>query len=281
MQIGPYDVVSIPVGELALDGGAMFGIVPRPLWERRIGVDGRHRIDMLMRSLLIRGEGRTILVDTGIGTAWSEKDADIFRIDHSRYSVEEGLRTRGVAPEQITDVILTHLHFDHAGGAVQSLPDGKQVPTFPKAAYYVQKRQLEWATQPTIKDRGSFRLRDFEPLLETKQLTTVEGEKEILPHIHVRLTQGHTTNMQHPIIADENTTLFFGADLFPTSLHLPLPWIMAYDVRPLVTVEEKQSILAEAARENWIIAFQHCPHIAAGRITETPKGYTLGDLVDL
>lgn len=283
MQIGPYTIHTIETGEFALDGGAMFGIVPRPLWEKKIGVDARNRIDMRLRCLLIRGDvggtHRVILVDTGIGTKWDPKECDIYRIDHSRHDLVRGLAHLGVTPDTVTDVILTHCHFDHAGGATTRGADGRIVPTFAKATYYVQETHWAYAQQPTEKDRGSFLARDFLPLMEAGRLVLLPSTDALFPGITFRLSHGHTTALQHPLITDGRTTLFYCADLIPTSLHVHVPWVMAYDIRPLDTIAEKQAILAEAARDRWVLVFEHCPLIAAGHVAATEKGYRVSEPV--
>ncbi|MBI2345867.1 MAG: MBL fold metallo-hydrolase [Deltaproteobacteria bacterium] len=285
MQIGPYTITAIEAGEFALDGGAMFGIVPKPLWEKKIGVDARNRIDMRLRCLLIRGEiggkKRTILVDTGMGTKWDAKGIDIYRIDYSRYDLLRSLAGAGIQPTDVTDVILTHCHFDHAGGATTAAGEGQIAPSFPKATYYVQQAHWEWAQHPSDKDWGSFMAHDFLPLMEAKQLTLLAGTDEIFPGIGFRLTNGHTAALQHPLITDGTTTLFYCADLLPTSLHVGIPWIMAYDIRPLETLAEKKAVLADAARNRWILAFEHCPLVAAARVEPTEKGYRIADVVAL
>lgn len=285
MRIGPYDIQAIETGEFALDGGAMFGIIPKPLWEKRLAPDARNRIDMRLRCLLIRGEvngkKKIMLVDTGMGTKWDAKSQDIYRLDHRRFDLTAQLKAYGVAPEDVTDVILTHLHFDHAGGATHKIADGHIVPTFPRATYYVQQAHLDWAHQPTLKDRGSFIPPDFEPLIAAKQLVTLDGPQELFPGIRLQLSQGHTTSLQHPLISDGATTLFYCADLIPTSAHVPVPWVMAYDIRPLVTIEEKQALLAQAVQEQWILVFEHCPLAGAGRVVHTDKGFALGETIAL
>ncbi|MBI4238848.1 MAG: MBL fold metallo-hydrolase [Deltaproteobacteria bacterium] len=283
MQIGPYQIQTIEAGVFALDGGAMFGIVPRPLWEKKITPDARHRIEMRTRCLLVRGavagRQKVILIDTGMGTKWDAKGIDIYRVETAQFDLLRGLQDTGVAPEQVTDVILTHLHFDHAGGATRRAANGGIVPTFPRATYYVQQSHLDWSGRPTEKDRGSFMPPDFEPLLAAKQLVALDGPTELFPGIALRLSQGHTTGLQHPLISDGQTTLFYCADLIPTSLHVPVPWVMAYDIRPLVTIAEKQTILAEAVANGWILVFEHCPLIGTGTIIKTEKGYALGNAV--
>lgn len=283
MRIGPYNLLTIESGEFALDGGAMFGIVPKPLWEKRIGVDARNRIDMRVRCLLIHGDvggkARTILVDTGMGTKWNEKEKNIYRVDFSRYELIKCLRDAGVGQEDVTDVILSHLHFDHAGGATTLSTGGKVVPTFPRATYYVQRTHWEWANNPTDKDRGSFMERDFVPLHEAGQLTLLSPNEFPFPGISFRITNGHTVGLQHPLISDGENTVFFCADLVPTSLHIHIPWVMAYDIRPLDTIAEKKAILAEAAQNGWLLVFEHCPLTPAARVVRNEKGYQVGESV--
>lgn len=284
MQIGPYTVQTIETGEFALDGGAMFGIVPKPLWEKKIGVDPRNRIDMRLRCLLLRGEvggeRRTILIDTGIGTKWDPKGRDIYRIDHARSELIRNLAAVGVGPDDVTDVILTHLHFDHAGGATMRVGE-RIIPTFPKAAYYVQKAHWEWANRPSDKDRGSFMAHDFVPLMEARQLTLLDPTDTIVSGITFRFSHGHTSALQHPVISDGSTTLYYCADLFPTSLHVYVPWVMAYDIRPLETIAEKKAILAEAAAAGWVMVFEHCPLVAAARMATTERGYGIAETIAL
>jgi len=275
MRIGSYEVRTIETGEFALDGGAMFGVVPKTLWSKQIPVDEKNRIDMRLRCLLLQGDGKNILIDDGMGTKWDEKMSGIYRLDYSRYTIEKSLETHGLAPEKITDVILTHLHFDHAGGSTHAEKDGRLVPIFSKATYYVQKENLEWAQNPKEKDRASYIKEDWEPLLKEGVLKIAEGEREILPGIQMKLFYGHTRGIQLPLLDDGKTKLFFCGDVIPTSLHLGVPWVMAYDNFPLITIEEKKKILEQASKENWVLVFEHCPHIAAGRVEKTEKGYQL------
>lgn len=284
MKIGQYDITTVQSGKFRLDGGAMFGVVPKVLWERKIPSDELNRINMYTRCLLIRaeisGRKRVILVDTGMGDKWDKKTRDIYAVDNSEWSLTSELKKKGVAPEDVTDVIITHFHFDHVGGAAKFQGD-KIVPTFPKATYYIQKDHLEWAQHPSAKDRVSFMSHDFEPLLAAKQLETLNGPVEFLPNFNLRVTQGHTIAMQHPIIADDKTTFFYGADLIPTYAHVAVPWIMGFDVRPLVTIEEKNAILAEAEKNKWIVGFGHCTKFGACKIIKTEKGYAIGETFEL
>jgi glyoxylase-like metal-dependent hydrolase (beta-lactamase superfamily II) len=277
MRIGSYELHAIETGRFALDGGAMFGVVPRPLWEKTSPPDERNRIMLSARALLLMGDGRRILVDTGNGDKFDEKFASIYKMESGREILTASLARYQLTRADITDVILTHLHFDHAGGAT-SREGERVVPTFPKATYYVQRQQWDAALHPTERDRASFLERDFMPLHEAGVLRFVEGEKEILPGIRTRIVNGHTTALQCPLISDGQTTLLYCADLIPLSSHLHLPWIMAYDLRPLTTLEEKRAILDAAARERWVLFFEHDPVVKAGYVERAEKGYTLGTM---
>ncbi|PIR21357.1 MAG: MBL fold metallo-hydrolase [Deltaproteobacteria bacterium CG11_big_fil_rev_8_21_14_0_20_47_16] len=281
IQIGPYQIDALETGEFALDGGAMFGVVPKPVWSRKIPVDAENRIDMRLRCLLIRNKDRVVLVDTGIGHKEDENFYTMFRVDYSRFTLEKSLAAHGLTFNDITDVILTHLHFDHAGGATQRSADGKLIPTFPNAKYYVQISNLQWAEHPTERDRASYIPHNFVPLQEAGVLTTLDGVTEIFTDIHLELCEGHTTGLQTLRITDQKTTLYYCADLVPTSVHLPLPWVMGYDLRPLVTLEEKREVLARAAKDKWILAFEHCPLMAAATIELNSKGYAVPTAVSL
>ncbi|OGU25204.1 MAG: MBL fold metallo-hydrolase, partial [Ignavibacteria bacterium GWA2_54_16] len=241
MKIGSYEVLSLEAGSFSLDGGAMFGVVPWVFWSRTNPPDERQRIKLATRCWLIKGNGKTILVDDGNGTKWSDKLKDIYNLDYKNSDLLSSLRRAGVAPADITDVILTHLHFDHAGGST-TMENGKLVPAFPHARYYVQRKQWELSQNPTEKDRGSFMRDDYMPLMEHKVLELVDGECEIFPGIELLVTNGHTNSQQLPKISDGKTSMLFCCDLLPTTTHIPWPYVMGYDVRPLVTIEEKKEI---------------------------------------
>ncbi len=280
MIIGGYTVHAIETGRFGLDGGAMFGVVPKPLWEKTNPPDERNRIAMAARALLLVGNGRVVLIDTGNGSKFSQKLSDIYRIDTSHSDLFSSLRARNISPADVTDVILTHLHFDHAGGATIR-EQGTVVPAFPRARYCVQRPHWEAALRPTERDRASFMPEDFQPLYEHGVLDFTEGEGELLPGISVRVVHGHTTALQCPVVSDGTTTLFYCADLIPLTAHVQLPWIMAYDLRPLVTLEEKRRVLSDAADQNWILFFEHDPAIAAARVRRTEKGIVLDAAVGL
>ena len=275
MKIGTYELHSIETGRFALDGGAMFGVVPKSLWEKSNPPDERNRITMSARALLLVGDGRRILVDVGNGSKYSEKLMSIYKFDMSKNNLISSLQCHHLSPDDITDVILTHLHFDHAGGST-SVVHKEIVPTFPKARYYVQREHWLAAITPTERDRASFFPHDFLPLRDNLVLEFTGGEHELFPGITVKVLNGHTTALQSPVITDGNTTLFFCADLVPTASHLALPWIMAYDLRPLVTLEEKKRILTQAVDEQWILYFEHDPGIEAGRLVRNEHSIVLG-----
>jgi glyoxylase-like metal-dependent hydrolase (beta-lactamase superfamily II) len=280
MRIGKYEIHPVETGRFALDGGAMFGVVPKPLWEKTNPPDEKNRITLAARALLLRGEGRTVLIDTGNGGKFNEKLRTIYRIESAGTDLLTSLARYGVTSGDVTDVILTHLHFDHAGGST-TLVDGEAVPTFPRARYYVQEEHWRAAHVPTERDRASFFPDDYLPLRNSGVLEFTGGEGEIIPGVSVRLVHGHTAALQCPLIRDGRTTLFYCADLVPTTSHLLLPWIMAYDLRPLVTLEEKRRLLAQAADEDWILFFEHDPQVAAARLQRTEKGIVLGTPVPL
>ena len=272
MKIGPYTVNSVETGTFSLDGGAMFGVVPWVFWSKLNPPDDRQRIQLAARCWLLQGNGKTILVDDGNGTKWSEKLKDIYRLDNSKSNLISSLKNYGVTPADITDVILTHLHFDHAGGST-TMENGKPVPTFPKARYYVQKKHWELAQNPSDKDRASFMTDDFMVLMDQHVLELVDGELEIFPGIELLVCNGHTSAQQLPKISDGNTTMLFCCYLIPTTSHVPFPYIMAYDVRPLVTLEEKKRILPRAFDEHWILFLEHDPLTEAFTLKKTEKGF--------
>lgn len=281
LKIGPYIIDALETGEFALDGGAMFGVVPKPIWSQKIPTDDLNRIDMRLRCLLVRTKDRVILVDTGIGHKEDERFHTMFRVDYSQFTLEKSLAAHGLTFKDITDVILTHLHFDHAGGATLRETSGTVVPAFPNATYYVQHSNLDWALHPTERDRASYISHNFKPLIDAGKLQLLNGATEIFSGIYGELSEGHTTGLQTIRITDSTTTLFYCADLVPTSVHLPLPWIMGYDLRPLVTLEEKRELIARAAKNNWILAFEHCPLMAAATVHLNDKGYAVPTQVQL
>ncbi len=280
MQIGQYEVFTVESGYVWLDGGAMFGVVPKVLWSKTNPADELNRIQLALRTMVIKGDRRLILVDSGVGHKMNEKLQKIYNVDQTEHDLEKDLLKHGIHPEDVTDVIITHLHFDHVGGAT-TIRDGKLQPTFPNAKYYVQGEQWYWANHPSEKDRASYMPENFKPIEEAGQLVELEGPKELFPGIQVLVMYGHTHGMQLVKVYDEQTTLLYCADLMPTASHIPLPYIMAYDNNPLITLEEKKRLLPQAVQENWILVFEHDPFRVAGRVVETDKGFQLGEEVRL
>jgi glyoxylase-like metal-dependent hydrolase (beta-lactamase superfamily II) len=271
-QIGPYTLHAIETGRFGLDGGAMFGIVPKPLWSQRIEPDEKNRIPLSMRCLLLVGGDRVVLIDTGIGDTFEgTKYRNLYAVDHSTTTLLESLADRGIGPEDVTDVILTHLHFDHSGGSTRRTESGPQV-TFPNATYHVQERHWNWAVDPTPKEQASFREDTFVPIEAADQLHRVDGAGGLLPHIEVALVHGHTEAQQIVKISDGSTTLVYVADLLPTSHHLRPTWTMAYDVRPLQTIDEKGDFLGQAERSEWNLFFEHDPDVVVADLARTERG---------
>ncbi len=276
MQIGKYEMHLIDAGRYRLDGGAMFGVVPRTLWQKENPPDEKNRILMSLNTLLVVGDGRVILIDTGVGDKFSQKFQEIYAIDHSRYSLLRSLAEKNVQPEDVTDVIITHLHFDHAGGATYYTESGKLQLQFPNATHYVQKKQLEWAQAEFPKDRASYLAENIEPLVQSDKLKILEGPGKLFKGIEIILSDGHTIAQQLVCISDAQQTLLYAADLIPMAAHIPIPWVMAYDLNPVTTIREKEGILRKATREEWLVFFEHDPRIYCGTIEESERGYQLG-----
>jgi glyoxylase-like metal-dependent hydrolase (beta-lactamase superfamily II) len=278
MKIGQYQLYSIETSEFALDGGAMFGIIPKPLWEKQAPADDKNRIAMVTRSLLLVSDDHKIIVDTGNGTKWQEKFKDIYRIELDKLNLEKSLSRYNFTPEEITDVYCTHLHFDHVGGNTKKV-NGKLEPVFPNANYWIQTENWDLANSPSEKDAGSFMSDDWNVLKENGMIKFVDGKDSFLPRITQELTYGHTIGMMHPIVGDSSKKLIYMADLIPMAAHIPLPWVMAYDIHPVQTVKEKGEILPKIVEEEWIIFFEHDPEYQAASVHFDGKNYRLKDPV--
>jgi glyoxylase-like metal-dependent hydrolase (beta-lactamase superfamily II) len=261
MHFGEIEVLPLHGGNFYLDGGAMFGVVPKTLWEKKAPADDRNRIRLAANSLLVRAANKNILVETGNGTKWDPKLRNIYGIqggDPLRHS----LARLGVAPEKVDMVVNTHLHFDHAGGNTR-VADGRDVPTFPNAQYVVQRAELEHAMNPTERDRASYVADRFAPVSEAGQWRLVDGDVEIVPGISVVRIPGHNADIQAVKISGGNRTVIFVADMLPTRHHLPLAWMPGYDLYPLQTLETKRKRIAEIVAQGWIVAFGHDPDFPA------------------
>ncbi|MCB0636033.1 MAG: MBL fold metallo-hydrolase [Lewinella sp.] len=264
----------IDTGLFKLDGGAMFGIVPRSLWQRLNAPDENNLCTWAMRCLLIETAGRRILVDTGIGDKQDARFRSFFH-PHGEASLLGSLAAKGLQAEDITDVLLTHLHFDHVGGAVRRDDKGRLVPTFPNATYWTNDRHWQWATDPNPREAASFLPENILPLQEHGVLEFLDVQKDDLPWlpgIRLRYVYGHTEAMMLPIIEQDGRTLAYCADLIPSSFHLGMPYVMAYDVRPLDTLAEKGRLLEEALAGDWVLSFEHDPGTGAGKLVKNEKG---------
>jgi glyoxylase-like metal-dependent hydrolase (beta-lactamase superfamily II) len=273
--LGAWKIHAIQAGGQKLDGGAMFGVVPKPLWERRIPADDRNRIQLGMRCLLIEHDSGLILIDTGAGNKENAKFHDIYGLENSgangRTRLEDGIAELGYTPDDVSMVISSHLHFDHAGGNTWVNEGGEVQPAFPRARYVVQRGELDYATHTNERTAASYFERNFMPVGATGQLELVEGEVTIEGGITLIPTPGHVPWQQGILLESGGETAFYLADMCPTTAHLPLPWIMGYDVEPLVTLETKRRLLGRAEAEGWLLVFEHDASTAWGRIEREGK----------
>jgi glyoxylase-like metal-dependent hydrolase (beta-lactamase superfamily II) len=283
VRVGRYEIASVVDAWFALDGGAMFGVVPRPLWERKIAPDARNRIRLACRCLVAvdRDARRVVLVDDGVGDRWDAKRADIYAIDRSGGGIDAGLARLGLSRESVTDVILTHLQFAHAGGTTRRRPDGQLELSFPRAMHHVQRRSWQLAHAPSEKDVPSFRPDDFELLQHSNLLHLVEGDARLFPDVEIIASEGHTAGQQIPRFHGDGTHVTFCGDVIPTHAHLRPSWVMAYDVLPVTTLEEKKVLLAEALEDDGVLAFEHDPFMAACRLREEDGQPVFREAVDL
>lgn len=270
--IAGYELHAIEAGRFALDGGAMFGVVPRVVWARRHPPDRLNRIQMAMRCLLLVGHGRVILVDTGIGSAHDERFREMYAVDMTGSDLLTSLRAIGVAPDDVTDVILTHLHFDHGGGAVRRTAEGWET-AFPRARYHVQKAHWEAASRPNRKEAASFRRHDVDALEASGQLQLLMPTSIPAPGLELVVVDGHTSGQQLVLVRDTSNALLYAADLIPTASHCNPLWNMAYDVLPLKSTEEKEHILRRAAENGWMLFFEHDPGTEVAQVEQTEKGF--------
>src|SRR6185312_6051324 len=277
--IGAWTVHAIQAGPIKLDGGAMFGVVPKPLWEKRLPADQRNRIPMGMRCLLVEHESGLVLIDTGAGSKENDKFYDIYGIenrgDPGPTALEDGIRAAGHRPEDVQLVINTHLHFDHAGGNTYRDAKGALRPSLPNARYVVQRGEHHFATHTNERTAASYFLDNYEPLREAGVMDFVEGEREIVSGITVMPTPGHVPFHQSIVLTSRGETAIYLGDLVPTTNHLPLPWIMGYDVHPLVTLETKRRVLKQIVDEGWLAIFEHDAFTAWGRVVHDGKAYGL------
>ena len=279
MKIGPYEIWSVESGRVRLDGGAMFGVVPKVLWERCLPADDRNRILLSMRNLvaLDAKNNRVILVDTGPGRKWNAKEMDMYGFEWvTGDGIEECLKKQGLSAHDVTDVIVTHLHFDHNGGLTywEDAGAGKCGLRFPRATHWVHEKHMAHALNPNEKDRASFLKRDFQAVIDAKKFRFLSSDQpeQVLPGIQWFLSHGHTPYQLLPQFTDGQKTLMYCGDLIPTSHHLPVPWIMGYDMSPLTIMDEKKTILKNCYEKNWILAFEHDVAVPSCAVIQDEKG---------
>jgi glyoxylase-like metal-dependent hydrolase (beta-lactamase superfamily II) len=277
--VGDLRVHALQAGLQQLDGGAMFGVVPKTLWERKISADALNRIPLGMRCLLIEHPDALVLIDTGVGNKESDKFYGIYGIENSPIGsvgptqLESALAQAGFSADDVTLVINSHLHFDHAGGNTRKAENGTVELAFPNARYVVRRGEWDWAHRTNERTSASYFPHNFDPVQAAGRLDLMDGDVELLRGISLRHTPGHTPHHQGILIESAGERMFYVADLAPTTAHVPLPWIMGYDVEPLVTLESKRRLWAEASREGWTIVFEHDSENAFGKIVADGKGY--------
>lgn len=259
MRIGDYRLEILPDTEFRLDGGAMFGVVPRNLWAQVCPPDDQNRIRLNMNCVFVATGSEKVLIDTGIGDKWSAKESAIYGIDRKRTLPQTLEQLTGVTADDITIVVNTHLHFDHAGGNTTLDENGGVIPTFRNARYFVSRNELEHAGKPSERDRASYLDQNWEPLLNSGQLEVKDDDYEVVPGLRMETQPGHNRSMQCWRLSRDNTTVFGFADLVPMRAHVRYAWIMGYDLYPVETLEAKKQLLPQAARERWLCLFYHDP----------------------
>jgi len=282
-NVGTVTCHALEGGRQWLDGGAMFGVVPKPLWEKRIAPDERNRIPLGLRCLLVEHEDGLVLVDTGVGNKESAKFRAIYGVENAGTrgptQLDDALAEAGFAASDVRYVINTHLHFDHAGGnTFAPLEGGEPQVAFPNAAYVVQQAELEFAAHTNERTAASYLPPNFAPITAADRWRPVSGEVELLPGIRLLPTPGHVPYHQSVLVTSGGESACFLGDLVPTAAHLPLPWIMGYDLEPLVTLETKRGLLTRAEAEGWLLVFEHDPEVGLGRVVSDGRSHQFAPL---
>jgi glyoxylase-like metal-dependent hydrolase (beta-lactamase superfamily II) len=277
IALGQFEVYGLRDGFFHLDGGAMFGVVPKALWEKKYPADKKNRIRLGLNSILVKTKKKQVLVETGIGESSGQKFSEYYSVEREPGLVAS-LQKLGYQVDDIDFVVNTHLHFDHCGGNTYKDKDGQFVPTFPKAKYVIQRGEWEYALHPSERDKQSYLEQCFLPLEKHGLLLLVHGDKEITEGVSVIQAPGHTASHQCLKVCSESMVLFFLGDLVPTSAHIGLSYIMSYDLFPLETLENKKKVFEQAIREDWILAFNHDPHHFFGKVKETKGKFSFEPL---
>jgi glyoxylase-like metal-dependent hydrolase (beta-lactamase superfamily II) len=274
------EIYKIETGNFMIDGGAMFGVVPKSLWEKQYPANEKNLCNFSMRAMLITTEDRKILIDTGVGNKQDEKFFGYYYLNGND-SLKGSLKKTGNTPDDITDVVLTHLHFDHCGGAVEYNEDGELTPAFKNAKYWISRQQWKWAVNPNHREKASFLKENFIPIKENGQLEIINSDFELIPGLELRLFNGHTNGQIIPLIRYNNKTIVYVADLIPTSAHIPLSWICAFDTKPLIAMDEKKEFLEKALSNDYILFFEHDINVECCSLKMTKKGIRVGETYKL
>lgn len=279
-KIGPYDVELIRLGLFGMDAGVIFGVIPKPLWQRVYPhVDEQNRVQLGAHAILIRGNGLTVVADAGIGDKLNDKMRRNYAVKQVHRALPRALEARGIAVEDVTHFIYTHLHFDHCGGATEHGPDGKIRPVFANAKYFIQAGHLAWANNPSDKDKASFLPENWDSVVDAGQLVELEGETKLAPGLDLRVIHGHTPSLMMPLVHDGDSGILFSVDLFPTAGNITPYYIPAADNHPLASLDEKRFCLEEISQRGWLLAPGHDPFTAPGRVMRDNKGrWILGQL---
>lgn len=272
-NIGNWRLSVIETGRFWLDGGAMMGSVPKVLWEKTNTPDEKNRIELALRCLLLDNGDKVVLIETGLGSKVNQKFKEMFNISQSDNPLNQSLLNCGYKPEDITDVVLTHLHFDHSGGATIFDDNNKIVPSFPNAIYHISERNWEIGLNPNPRDKASYLNENYLSIQESGQLSLVKRDSQIIKGVSAISVDGHTFGQQLIKVEDQNSSLVFCSDLIPLRSHLKLPWIMGYDLNAFLTLKEKTKFLSDAAKNNWWLYFYHDPKTVAVQIEKNDKGY--------
>ncbi len=272
LRLGDIDIYGLRDGFFQLDGGAMFGVVPKTLWEKKCPADTQNRIRLALNSLLIKTPAALVLVETGIGPKLDQKLHRIYCVEQNP-GLLGSLRRLGFAPEEIDFVINTHLHFDHCGGNTRRNEKGEVVPTFPRARYIIQKGEWEWALNPHEREKGSYQAESFLPLADFGLLELVDGDSQVTNGVEVMLAPGHTARHQCVKAKSGGQTVVYLGDLVPTSAHISLAYGMSYDLHPLENLETKRKLYEQAVVEDWILAFVHDPVHYFGKVRKVDRKF--------
>ena len=273
------ELFTIETGHFKLDGGAMFGVVPKSIWHKLNPSDDNNMISLAMRCLLVQTENRLILIDNGMGNKQDDKFFGYYFL-HGNHSLDASLAAKGFTRNDITDMVLTHLHFDHCGGSINYNADRTKFETaFPNATYWVSEAHWQEALQPNPREKASFLKENILPIQESGQLQLLQPGQQFHPEIDLLFSNGHTQSMMHPIIPYKGSKLIYLADVIPTQAHIPIPYVMGYDVRPLATMKEKTDILNMAVEHNWFLYFEHDPLLQACTVKQTDKGIRVAEQV--